>query len=101
MKKSTIAIIVTGLVSLVLSVITGVISIVLLAGATKKAVDDIDIGRYSEQIQEWVDEHADELTTVNVDSAEGSLVQVGPDGVHVESDDGSIVDVGLDGISIN
>ena len=100
MKKSTTVIIVTGLVALVLSVITGVISMFLLAGATKKAVDDIDIGQYSEQIQNWIDEHSDGFDEITVDS-EGNSVEVGLGGVHVESEDGTVVSVGSDGISIS
>ena len=100
MKKSTVVIIVTGLVALVLSIITGVISLFLIAGAAKEKVEAIDVDHYVEQVQEWVDENIDTAgSQVDVDS-DGNKVHVGTDGIHVESEDGTVVEFGTNGIDI-
>ena len=101
MKISTIALIMITIVSLALSVVLGVVSIVVLLGAAKKSVDEIDFSKYSQQVEEWIDENINEDIKVDtISDGEAVSVQIGTDGVHVDTGDQS-VDVGLGGISVN
>ena len=101
MKRSTITLIMITIVSLALSVVLGVVSIVVLLGAAKKSVDEIDFSGYSRQVEEWIDENISEDIKVNtVSDGEEVSVQVGADGIHVDTGD-KAVDVGLGGISVN
>lgn len=102
MKKSTAGIIITGLVALVLSIITGTIAAVLIAGAAKQKIDRIDFTKYSNEIQEWVDENiTDNRGSGVVVNSDDNQVSVGSDGIHVSTGDGNKVDIGADGIRIN
>ena len=102
MKKSTAGIIITGLVALVLSIITGAAAAVLLAGAAKQKIDRIDFTKYSNEIQEWVDENITSGSGSGVVvNTEDNQVVVGANGIHVSTEDGSKVDIGADGIRVN
>lgn len=96
MKKSTVTLIVLTAVSLALSVVFAVIAMFVLAGATKKRLDDVDFGKYTNQIEEWLDDARNEIE-VNTDEAN---VSIGASGIHVETDDTN-VELGLDGIRVN
>ena len=61
MKKSTIAMVMITIVSLALSVVFGVIALFMLAGATKKSLDDVDFGKYSEDIQGWLSDMGEDI----------------------------------------
>ncbi|MCR5059961.1 MAG: hypothetical protein K6A80_02900 [Saccharofermentans sp.] len=96
MKKSTVTLIVITAVSLALSVVFAVISMFVLAGATKKRLDDVDFGKYTSQIEEWLDDAKSEIT---VDTDEAN-VSIGSSGIHVETNDKN-VDIGANGIRVN
>ena len=96
MKKSTVTLIVMTAVSLALSVVFAVIAMFVLAGAAKKSLDDVDFGKYTSQIEEWVN---DAKSSIDVETDDAN-VSIGASGVHVETADNT-VDVGVNGIRVN
>ena len=109
MKKSTLTLVILTVVSLALSVVFGVVALVVLLGAAKQKADSIDVSKFVNDVQCWVDDNIEgegvdvgNLGGYSVDvSNDGNEVHVGLGGVHVESDDGQSIDVSLNGINID
>ena len=56
MKKSAVAILITGLSALVLAVVTGIIAILLLIGPSAKKVGEFDFKKCVSDVTEWFDD---------------------------------------------
>ena len=97
MKRSTLALVITTVVSLALSVIFGVIAACVLLAEAGRAAKDIDFGAEFSNIRAWFSGD----TNDDGSNDDNTKVRVSSDGVHVVTDDGKNVDVGYDGITIN
>ena len=56
MKKSAVAILITGLSALVLAVVTGIIAVLLLTGPSAKKVGEFDFKKCVSDVTEWFDD---------------------------------------------
>ena len=96
MKRSTLALVITTVVSLALSVIFGVIAGIVLLGEAGRAAKDIDFRAEFNKVRAWFSGEEDKDNKEN-----NAKVSISSDDVHVVTDDGKTVDVGYDGVKVN